>query len=125
MNRMKRTAGIAARATVAAATVLGFSAVIGSGTAQAAPQDCSITRDLVSATATCHDVGAPPRREYTVVTECFGLHFVPNMFPIVAVGPYRGTWGGSFSPDGQGSSTCLGGAGVGTLTDAYVSVYVE
>lgn len=60
-----------------------------------------------------------------MVTECFGLHFVPNMFPIMAIGPYRGSWGGSFSPVGQGSSSCLDGTSLGTLTNAYVSVYVE
>ncbi|NLE78327.1 MAG: hypothetical protein GX610_01900 [Rhodococcus sp.] len=97
---------------------------MGSGTAQAAPQDCVVTRDLISASATCHDVGAPPHREYTVTTECFGVHFIPNQFPLLAFGPYRGAWGGSFKPDGQGSATCIG-PGLGTITNAYVSVYVQ
>lgn len=124
-KQITRTAGVAARITVAVATALGFGVVISAGTAQAAPQDCVVTRDLVSATATCHDAGAPPRREYTLVTECFGLHVIPNAFPFLAIGPYRGSWGGSFRPDGHGSATCLDGTSVGTATNAYVSVYVE
>ncbi|MEU8895691.1 hypothetical protein [Nocardia sp. NPDC048505] len=119
---MSRTA-VGARVGVAAASVLGFAAVIGTGTAQAAPQDCTVTRDLVSATAQCHDTDAPAGREYTVVTECWGLHGVPNAWPLMAIGPYRGSWGGWFAPDGRGSSSCLGPASVGTLTNAYVAIY--
>ncbi|MFI9505266.1 hypothetical protein [Nocardia sp. NPDC052566] len=108
---------------IAAVSVLGVSAVIGSGTAQAAPQDCGITRDLFSATATCHDTDAPAGREYAVIVECFGLHGVPNAFPLMAIGPYRASWGGSFGPSGQGTASCLGPLSVGTVTNAYVAVY--
>lgn len=120
---MKKTMVATARVTVAAASVLGFAAVVGAGTAQAAPQDCVITRDLVSATATCHDDDAPAGREYTVVVECWGLAGVPNAFPLMAIGPYRGSWGGSFSPAGQGSASCLGPTSIGTATNAYVAIY--
>ncbi|MGV9415315.1 hypothetical protein ACWDOP_35910 [Nocardia sp. NPDC003693] len=115
----------ATRVTAAAVPVLGLAVAFGSGTAQAAPQDCVITRDLVSASAICNDVDAPPGREYTVVTECWGLAGIPNAWPFMGIGPYRGSWGGSFGPAGQGSSSCLGPASVGTLTNAYVAVYRE
>ncbi|WP_433661268.1 hypothetical protein ACQPW1_03090 [Nocardia sp. CA-128927] len=120
---MRNSMIAAGRVTAAAVTVLGFAAVVGSGTAQAAPQDCVVTRDLVSATATCHDNDAPPGREYTLVVECFGLAGVPNAFPLMAIGPYRGSWGGSFSPSGQGSASCLGPTSIGTATNAYVAIY--
>lgn len=77
---MTRTTTAAARVAVTAGSVLGFAEVIGSGTAQAAPQDCTVTRDLFSATATCHDADAPAGREYALVVECVGLHMVPNAF---------------------------------------------
>ncbi|MEU1550071.1 hypothetical protein [Nocardia sp. NPDC005745] len=120
---MSSTTIAAARVTAAAVTVLGFATVIGSGTAQAAPQDCVVTRDLFNATATCHDEDAPPGREYTLVVECVGLHGVPNAFPLMAIGPYRGSWGGSFSPSGQGTASCLGPTSIGTTTNAYVAIY--
>lgn len=120
---MKRTVAIAVRATAAAVLGLSVAAVVGSGTAQAAPQDCVIARDLISATATCHDNDAPPGREYSLVVECVGLSGVPNAFPLMAIGPYRGSWSGSFSPAGQGTASCLGPLSVGTLTNAYVAIY--
>jgi hypothetical protein len=120
---MSSTTIAAARVTAAAVSVLGFATVIGSGTAQAAPQDCVVTRDLFTATATCHDEDAPPGREYTLVVECVGLHGVPNAFPLMAIGPYRGSWSGSFSPSGQGTASCLGPTSIGTTTNAYVAIY--
>ena len=113
----------AARVTAAAVLGLGSAAVIGAGTAQAAPQDCTVTRDLIGASATCHDDDAPPGREYTLVVECFGLAPIPNFFPFMAIGPYRGSWGGSFSPSGGGTASCLAPLSLGTTTNAYVSVY--
>ncbi|MEU0540346.1 hypothetical protein ABZ319_10780 [Nocardia sp. NPDC005978] len=122
---MKERMVAAARVTAAAVPVLGLAAVFGSGTAQAAPEDCVITRDLISASATCSDVDAPPGREYTVVVECWGLAGIPNAWPLMGIGPYRGSWGGSFGPAGQGASSCLGPASVGGVTNAYVRVYRE
>ncbi|MER7454076.1 hypothetical protein ABTW96_27745 [Nocardia beijingensis] len=113
----------ATRITVAAVSALGFVAVIGSGTAQAAPEDCTITRDLTSATAACHDTDAPAGREYTLVIECFGLAPVPYSFPLMTIGPYRGTWSGSFSPSGGGTASCLDAMSFGTVTNAYVRIY--
>ncbi len=119
---MSKTKTAMVRAVVAAAAVSGFATVFGAGVAHAAPQDCAVSRDLVGATATCHDDG-PAGREYTLVVECFGLHGVPNAFPLMAIGPYRGSWNGSFGPSGQGSASCLGPLSVGTATDAYVAIY--
>ncbi|MBF6173360.1 hypothetical protein IU476_17990 [Nocardia blacklockiae] len=104
---------------------MGCVAVFGVGTANAAPEDCTVTRDLVGATATCHDVDFPPGREYSLVVECFGVAPVPFAFPLVQVGPYRGSWSGSFSPSGGGSASCLGPMSIGTATNAYVRVYRE
>ncbi|MCP2277769.1 hypothetical protein SAMN04244553_1774 [Nocardia amikacinitolerans] len=114
---MRRTTAI-----VAATAVSGFATVLGSGAAQAAPQDCAVTRDLVGATAKCHDDG-PPGREYALIVECFGLHGVPNAFPLMAIGPYQGSWSGSFGPSGQGTASCLGPMSIGTATNAYVTIY--
>ncbi|MGY2061482.1 hypothetical protein ACW9HQ_41970 [Nocardia gipuzkoensis] len=122
---MRSTTIAAARVTAAAVSVLGFTAVIGSGTAQAAPQDCVVTRDLFGATAACHDDDAPAGREYTLIVECVGLHGIPNAWPLMAIGPYRGSWGGSFAPSGQGAATCLGPSSIGTATNAYVAIYRE
>jgi len=119
---MNRTTTVAARAMVAAAVVSGFATVLGSGVAGAAPQDCAVSRDLVGATATCHDDG-PPGREYALIVECFGLHGIPGAFPFMAVGPYQGSWNGSFAPSGQGTASCLGPMSVGTATNAYVKIY--
>ena len=120
---MKKTIAIAARVTIAAVSGLGFAAVIGAGTAQAAPQDCAITRDLTSATATCHDNGAPAGREYTLIVECVGIHPVQNAFPLMTFGPYNGSWGGSFSPSGHGTASCIGPTSIGTATNAHVVIY--
>lgn len=120
---MGRTTSVAARISVAAVAFSGFAVVFGSGAAQAAPQDCAVTRDLAGATATCHDADAPVGREYTLIVECFGLHGVPNAFPLMAIGPYRGSWGGSFAPSGRGTASCLGPMSVGTATNAYVAIY--
>ncbi|MEU4312376.1 hypothetical protein [Nocardia sp. NPDC024068] len=119
---MRRTTTVAARTVLAAAVVSGFATVAGAGAAHAAPQDCAVTRDLVGAAATCHDEG-PPGREYTLIVECFGLHGVPNAFPLMAVGPYQGSWSGSFGPSGHGTASCLGPMSIGTATNAYVRVY--
>ncbi|MET8797575.1 hypothetical protein ABZV91_14200 [Nocardia sp. NPDC004568] len=114
---------ITARIAAAAALVSGFTAVLGAGAAHAAPQDCVVTRDLVGATATCHDGDAPAGREYALIVECFGLHGIPNAFPLMAIGPYQGSWSGSFAPSGQGSASCLGPMSIGTTTNAHVTIY--
>ncbi|WP_040837029.1 hypothetical protein [Nocardia brevicatena] len=119
---MRRTTTVATRIVVATAVVSGFAAVLGSPAAQAAPQDCVVTRDLVGATATCHD-DAPVGREYALTVECFGLHGVPNAFPLMAIGPYQGSWSGSFGPSGHGTASCLGPLSIGTATNAYVAIY--
>ncbi|MFB7717838.1 MULTISPECIES: hypothetical protein [unclassified Nocardia] len=120
---MRKSIVVSTRVLAAATVGLGFAAVIGSGTAQAAPQDCQITRDLTGATAICHDDDAPAGREYALIVDCFGLHGVPNAFPLMAIGPYSGSWSGSFSPSGQGTASCLGPYSVGTATGAHVAIY--
>ncbi|WP_290052560.1 hypothetical protein [Nocardia nova] len=121
---MNRPTVVGARAIVAAAVVSGFATLLGSGVADAAPQDCAVSRDLFGATATCHDDG-PAGREYALIVECFGLHGIPGAFPLMAVGPYGGSWNGSFGPTGQGTASCLGPMSVGTATNAYVKIYRE
>ncbi|CAM4140420.1 hypothetical protein NONI108955_11405 [Nocardia ninae] len=121
--RMRSPTVATARVTAAAVLGLGVTAMTGVGAARAAPQDCVITRDLISATATCHDVDAPAGREYALIVECFGLHGVPNAFPLMAVGPYNGSWSGSFSPSGGGTASCIGPFSVGTATNAHVAIY--
>lgn len=120
---MRRTFVAAARVAATAAVGLGITAIIGSGTAQAAPQDCVITRDLTGAAATCHDTDAPRGREYTLIVDCFGLHPIPDAFPFMAFGPYEGSWGGWFTPSGHGTASCIDGLSIGTATGAHVAIY--
>lgn len=119
---MRSTTSITVRAVVAAAVVSGFATVLGAGSARAEPQDCVVTRDLAGASATCHDNG-PAGREYALIVECFGLHGVPGAFPLMAIGPYQGSWSGSFGPSGHGTASCLGPMSIGTATNAYVTIY--
>lgn len=122
---MTRTAVAAARIVLAAVSVAAFTTLIGAGAADAAPQDCTVTRDLISATATCHDHNEPAGREYSLVVECYGLHTQPFAFPLPAFGHYQGSWSGSFSPSGHGSASCLTPITIGTSTNAYVRIYRE
>lgn len=100
-----------------------------SGVASAGPQDCAVVHDSFSASVTCHDTGAPPRREYFLSIECWGFHGIPNAFPFYAVGPYTASTS-SFGPTGQASGTCSSGWGalvpnVGVVTGAHVETYVQ
>ncbi|KAF0836577.1 hypothetical protein [Nocardia caishijiensis] len=122
---MRKSVVAAVRLTVAAASVMGFSAMVGSGVAQAGPQDCVVSRDLVGASVSCHDTGAPASREYSLVVECWGLAGIPNAFPLMGIGPYQGSWSGAISPTGQGSASCIGPYSIGTATNAYVLTYRE
>ncbi len=120
---MTRTTLTAGRVAVGVLSALGFVSVVGAGTAGAAPQDCVVTRDLFSATATCNDTDAPAGREYSLIIECVGLHADPTALPLVAFGPYEGSWNGSFAPTGQGTATCSGPVSIGAATNAYVAIY--
>ncbi|MFE7417620.1 hypothetical protein [Rhodococcus sp. NPDC057529] len=123
-----RSATIAAtRITTAAVSGLAFAAIIGSGTAQAALQDCVIQRDAFSATATCHDTDAPPGREYALIVDCWGLHGIPNAFPFYAIGPFSQS-SRSFATTGQATGSCSTNWGApsldaGVVTDAHVEIY--
>ncbi|MFD6896423.1 hypothetical protein ACFWB0_17960 [Rhodococcus sp. NPDC060086] len=123
---MKSAICSAARVT-AIVSGLAFAAIIGSGTAQAAPQDCAIQQDPFNATVTCHDADAPPGREYALIVDCWGLHGIPNAFPLYAIGPYSQS-SPSFAPTGQASGTCGTNWGVpsynlGVITGAHVDIY--
>ena len=120
---MRSTAIAAVRIVLAAASVSVFTTAIGAGAAHAAPEDCTVTRDLFGATATCHDYNEPAGREYSLIVECYGLHNQPFAFPLPAFGHYQGSWSGSFSPSGHGSASCLSPITIGTSTNAYVKIY--
>lgn len=120
---------IAAARVSAVISGLAAASIVGSGVASASPQDCDASHDAFSASVTCHDTGAPPRREYFLSIECWGLHGIPNAFPFYAVGPYTASTD-SFGPTGQASGTCSSGWGsivpnVGVVTGAHVVTYVE
>lgn len=123
---MKSTIRSTARIT-AIVSGLAFATIVGSSTAHADPQDCTIQRDAFNATATCHDADAPPGREYALIVDCWGLHGIPNAFPLYAVGPYSQS-SPSFVPTGQASGTCGTNWGapsynLGVITGAHVDVY--
>lgn len=124
---MRDTILAAARVATVAVSGLAFATIIGSGTAQADPQDCAIGRDAFSATATCNDTDAPPGREYVLITECWGLHGIPNAFPFYSIGPYSQSTR-SFVPTGRDTGGCGTSWGapswnVGVITDAHVEIY--
>ena len=124
---MKRRILAAARVGTVIVSGLAFATIAGTGVADAAPQDCLIARNAFSATATCQDADAPAGREYTLVVDCWGLHFIPDRFPFAEVGPYStGTrW---FVPTGQATGNCSeswGGSpmSIGVVTGAHVEIY--
>lgn len=112
-------------AGVVAAVVAGL--VVGAGNADARTDKCDVRWNALGASVTCHDTGAPPSREYVLIVECWGLHGIPNRFPLYAVGPYSQSsrW---FVPTGRASGNCSSSWGapslnVGVVTGAHVGVY--
>ena len=134
-----RTTSIAARITGTVVAGLAVAAFIGTGAAQAGgqpivqpvaqagPQNCTVHWDAFSATANCDDTGAPAGREYALIVDCWGLHGIPNAFPLYAVGPYSQT-SRSFGPTGQATGGCSTNWGAptlnaGVITNAHVEIY--
>ncbi|MGW6336582.1 hypothetical protein [Nocardia rhamnosiphila] len=118
---MKKTISTAARLATAGISGLAFVAVIGSGAAQAAPQDCVVERDLFGASAICRPDGGS---NYVLRVECLGL-YANGPFPLYAVGGYH-TLSYPFTPSGERITTGCTGAGPGVVavtTNAYVEVY--
>ncbi|MGK8486065.1 hypothetical protein [Nocardia asiatica] len=118
---MKKT--IVAAARVAAAGVSGFAfvAIVGSGTAQAAPQDCVVERDLFGASATCQPDGGS---NYVLRVDCVGL-YASGPFPLYGIGPYQAL-SYPFTPNGQRITTGCTGMGPGVFavaTNAYVEIF--
>ncbi|MCJ0903655.1 hypothetical protein [Rhodococcus sp. ARC_M6] len=122
-----RSTVIGATRTATVVSGLAFAAIVGSGTAQADAQDCVIQRDVFSAAATCHDADASPGREYVLIVECWGVHGIPNAFPLYAIGPYSQS-SRSFVPTGQGAGGCSTNWGApslnaGVIVNARVEIY--
>ncbi|MGW1741186.1 hypothetical protein ACWCPQ_20530 [Nocardia sp. NPDC001965] len=118
---MKKTIASAARLATAGISGLAFVAIIGSGTAQAAPQDCVVERDLFGASAICRPDGGS---NYVLRVECLGL-YANGPFPLYAIGPYHAL-SYPFTPSGERVTTGCTGAGPGVIavtTNAYVEVY--
>ncbi|MEE3853129.1 hypothetical protein VZC37_22520 [Gordonia sp. LSe1-13] len=112
-------------AGVVAALTIGLLA--GAGEAHAGVNDCDVRWNALGASAVCHDTGAPQGREYVLIVECWGLHGVPNRFPLYTVGPYTQSsrW---FVPTGQASGNCSTSWGApsfnaGVVTGAHVEIY--
>lgn len=128
-ERIAMRSATIARARIAATVISGlvFASIIGSGTAQAAPQDCAVRWDALSASASCADTDAPPGREYMLIVECWGVHGIPNAFPFYAIGPYSQSTR-SFVPTGGAAGGCSMSWGAPTLnaglvTGAHVEIY--
>ncbi|MFC4377333.1 hypothetical protein ACFO5K_24940 [Nocardia halotolerans] len=118
---MKKAIVAAARVAAAGVSGLAAVAVIGTGAAQAAPQDCVVQRDLFGASAVCQPDGGS---NYVLKVECVGL-YASGPFPMYAVGPYH-TLSYPFTPEGQHISAGCTGMGPGIVavtTNAYVEVY--
>ncbi|MFQ6398173.1 hypothetical protein ACLMAJ_32625 [Nocardia sp. KC 131] len=118
---MTRTIAAAARVAAAGVFGLGFVAIVGSGAAQAAPQDCVVERDLVGASATCQPDGG---ENYVLHLDCFGLRST-GPFPMYGIGPYT-QLSYPFTPTGQRTTVACTGVGPGLIavaTNAYVEIY--
>lgn len=118
---MKKTIVTAARVAAAGIAGLSCTAIIGSGAAQAAPQDCVVERDLFGASAICHPDGGS---NYVLRVECVGL-YASGPFPLYAVGPYH-TLSYPFTPSGDRITAGCTGAGPGIFaiaTGAHVEVF--
>ncbi|MFQ6229634.1 hypothetical protein [Nocardia sp. NPDC002869] len=118
---MKQKILTAARVAAAGVSGLAFVAVVGSGTAAAAPQDCVVERDLFGASATCGPDGGS---HYVLHVDCVGL-YASGPFPLYAVGPYAAI-SYPFTPAGRRVTTGCTGMGPGVVavaTNAYVEVY--
>ncbi|WP_223518565.1 MULTISPECIES: hypothetical protein [Nocardia] len=118
---MKKTIVAAARVAAAGVSGLAFVAIVGSGTAQAAPQDCAVQRDLSGASATCQPDGGS---NYVLHVDCVGL-YASGPFPLYGIGPYQAL-SYPFTPNGQRITTGCTGMGPGVFavaTNAYVEIY--
>ncbi|WP_405488890.1 hypothetical protein [Nocardia sp. NBC_00511] len=114
---------LSSAALIAAVGVSGFAltAVTGSGTANAAPQDCAVTRGIVDASAVCAPDGGS---NYVLHLDCVGL-YASGPFPLYAIGPYR-ILSYPFTPSGERITAACTGMGPGILavaTNAYVEIY--
>ncbi|MGY2114460.1 hypothetical protein ACW9HR_11135 [Nocardia gipuzkoensis] len=121
---MRRAFVAAARLGVAGASGLAFVAIAASGSAQAAPQDCVIERDVFSASAICPPDDGLGGAEYVLRVECVGV-YSSGPFPLYAVGPYT-QLSYPFIPNGQRTTTgCMNwGPGlVGVVTNTYAEIY--
>ncbi|GGL01866.1 hypothetical protein [Nocardia jinanensis] len=118
---MKETIVAAARVAAAGVSGLAFVAIVGSGAAQAAPQDCVVQRDLSGASATCGPDGGS---NYVLHVDCFGL-YASGPFPLYGIGPYSAL-SYPFTPNGQRITAGCTGMGPGVVavaTNAYVEIY--
>ncbi|WP_378734825.1 hypothetical protein [Nocardia brasiliensis] len=118
---MRKAITAAARIAAAGASGLAFVAVIGSSSAQAAPQDCTVERSLFGASAVCQPDGGT---NYVLRVDCFGLHST-GPFPLYGVGPYS-QLSYPFTPSGERITTACTGVGPGVValaTNAYVEIY--
>ncbi|MGV9720962.1 hypothetical protein [Nocardia beijingensis] len=118
---MRNVITAAVRVAAAGISGLAFVAVVGSGTAQAAPQDCVVERDLFGASATCQPDGGS---NYVLHVDCFGL-YASGPFPQYGVGSYQAL-SYPFTPTGQRITTGCTGMGPGVVavaTNAYVEIY--
>ncbi|WP_309230476.1 hypothetical protein [Nocardia sp. SYP-A9097] len=100
---------------------LSFAAVVGSGSAQAAPQDCTVTRGAFDASAVCGPDGGS---NYVLHLDCVGL-YASGPFPMYAIGPYK-VLSYPFTPSGERISAGCRGMGPGVFalaTNAYVEIY--
>ncbi|MFD5177903.1 TetR/AcrR family transcriptional regulator [Nocardia sp. NPDC058379] len=120
-SSMNKTFTAVARVAAAGVCGLAFVAVVGSGTAQAAPQDCRVERDFFGASATCQPDGGS---NYVLHLDCFGF-YANGPFPMYTIGSYT-VLSYPFEPSGQRISAACTGMGPGVVaaaTNAYVEVY--
>ncbi|UGT42732.1 hypothetical protein LTV02_04775 [Nocardia yamanashiensis] len=109
-------------ASVAAMSVsaLGL-AVVAAPAAQAAPQDCTVSKGIFDASATCAPDGGS---NYVLHLDCVGL-YASGPFPLYAIGPYK-VLSYPFTPNGQTVNAACTGMGPGVFavaTNAYVEIY--
>ncbi|MFC8046868.1 hypothetical protein [Nocardia sp. NPDC057353] len=108
-------------AAAGVAAALTSTIALGAGPAEAAPQNCTVERTLLDASATCPPDGGTG---YVLHVDCFGL-YASGPFPLYAIGPYP-VLSYPFTPDGQrvtAGCTGMGPGVVAVVTNAFVQDY--
>ncbi|MFJ4656919.1 hypothetical protein ACIP5Y_37125 [Nocardia sp. NPDC088792] len=118
---MRRSSSVTAQIAAVAISGFGLAAIAGAGTAQAAPQDCAVSKGLFDASAVCQPDGGS---NYVLHLDCVGF-YASGPFPLYSIGQYK-VLSYPFTPSGQRTTAACTGMGPGVVaiaTNAFVEIY--